>query len=734
MSDGSQISRLASLQPMKGHMMARGAPRRAILLAVCSVAALAAAATSASTAAAHVAGDAGLRGPYSSGLFAPRGAHLPFPGAQRAVCGQANVGSAQCLIHILAPAAQSAATVTSPTGLSPATIKSVYGYTSSSSAGAGETIALVDAYNDPSAASDLNKFSAQYGLPSVCTGGATPPSCFDFSQVNQTGGSSLPATNASWDLEISLDIEWAHAIAPGASILLVEATSNAFANLLAAESYAAAHANYVSNSWGSSEFAGESSDDSYFTRAGVSYFAAAGDTASSVLWPSASPDVISVGGTSLTFTTGGSLAQESAWSGGGGGCSSNESASVSQSTGSVSCAGKRATPDLSLDADPNSGASVYDSVSYSGQSGWWTVGGTSASTVLVAADAAVAGADVNASYVYAAPAKIPFRDIILGSNGHPALTGYDLATGLGSWSYTPGAPTGLTATGGSGAVTLSWTAPTGASVAQYDIWRGTASGQEATNVATITAPTTSYTDTSVTGGVTYYYEVQAVNTAGVGPFSNEARATPTVASATLTASPASVTGGQTVTINWSGVATPTSTDWVGLYHPGDPNTPSIDWFYADNCTQTNGTTALASGTCTYTMPATAGTYQFRLLANNGYTVIATSNSVTDSGATATLTASPASVTGGQSVTINWSGVTTPTSTDWVGLYHPGDPNTPSIDWFYADNCTQTNGTTALASGTCTYTMPATAGTYQFRLLANNGYTVIATSNTVTDSG
>jgi subtilase family serine protease len=616
---------------MKGHMMGRGATRRATLLTVCSVAALAATATSASTAAAHVAGDAGLRGPYSSGVFAPRGAHLPFPGAQRAVCGQANVGSAQCLIHVLAPAARSAATVTSPTGLSPATIKSVYGYTSSASAGAGETIALVDAYNDPNAPSDLNKFSAQYGLPSECTGGATPPSCFNFAQVNQTGGSSLPATNASWDLEISLDIEWAHAIAPAANILLVEATSTSLANLLTAEQYAGAHANYVSNSWGSSEFSGEASDDSYFTRPGVSYFAAAGDTASSLLWPSASPDVISVGGTSLTLTTGGSLAQEAAWSSGGGGCSRYEPASVSQSTGSVSCAGKRATPDLSLDADPNSGASVYDSVSYSGQSGWWTVGGTSASTVLVAADAAVTGADVNASYVYASPANIPFRDIILGSNGHPALTGYDLATGLGSWSYTPGAPTGLSATSGPGSVTLKWSAPTGAPVSEYNIWRGTSSGQETTDVATITAPTTSYSDTAVTGGVTYYYEVQAVNGAGVGPFSNEAQATPAVGSASLTASPSSVSGGGSVTVAWSGVANPTDGDWIGLYHPGDANTAYLDWFYADSCTQSNHSSALASGTCTYTMPATAGTYELRLFSNYSYTVLATTTPVTDSG-------------------------------------------------------------------------------------------------------
>ena len=576
-------------------------------------------------------GGAGARGSGVSGVFGPGGAHVPFSGLQRAVCGVVGVGGARCLVHVLTPSVGPAATVTSPTGLSPSAIESVYGYASSSSAGAGQTIAIVDGYNDPNAASDLNKFSSQYGLPSECTGGATPPSCFVFSQVNQTGGSSLPATNASWDLEISLDIEWAHAIAPAASILLVEATSNSLANLLAAETYAGMHASYVSNSWGSSEFSGEASFDSYFTQPGVSYFAAAGDTASSVLWPSASPDVISVGGTSLTLTTGGTLAGETAWSSGGGGCSSYESATVYQQTGSVSCAGKRATPELSLDGDPNSGVSVYDSVTYSGQNGWWTVGGTSASTIMIAAQAAVSGADVSAQYVYASPANIPFRDIISGSNGHSALPGYDLATGLGSWSYTPGPATGLTATISSSGVTLSWSAPSGAPPTQYTIWRGTSRGQEATDVATVTAPQTTYTDASVTGGITYYYEVQPSNAPGVGPFSNEAQATPTVTPTTLSASPGSVAGGGSVTVTWSGVAAPTSTDWVGLYTPGAANTAYLDWIYDDSCTKTSNATTLASGSCTYAMPLTPGSYQLRLLANNGFTVLAASGTITVTG-------------------------------------------------------------------------------------------------------
>lgn len=452
-------------------------------------------------------------------LFAPRGAHRPFGGSQHGVCGQAAAGAAgACLIHVLqapAGAAAPATTITTPTGLSPSTIKSVYGYTGSSAAGAGQTIALVDAYNDPNAASDLAEFSTQYGLPAA-----------NFTQVNQTGGSSLPASNAGWALEISLDIEWAHALAPGASILLVEASTNSLTNLLAAERYAAAHAGYVSNSWGSSEFSSESAYDSNFTTPGVSYFAASGDTGGELLWPSASPDVTSVGGTSLSLTSGATLAQESAWSEGGGGCSRYELPSPSQLTGSISCASKRATPDVALDADPNSGVSVYDSVPEEGRSGWWTVGGTSASTALWAAVSAVSGSQMSPAFIYASPANIPFRDILLGSNGHPALTGFDLATGLGSWSNTPGAPTNLSATKETGGVALAWSAPTGAPAGEYAIWRGTAPGAESTQLAIVPAPTTTYTDTSATAGTTYYYTVQALNGAGAGPFSNEALAAP----------------------------------------------------------------------------------------------------------------------------------------------------------------------------------------------------------------
>ena len=314
----------------------------------------------------------------------------------------------------------------SPTGLSPTTVKGAYNFPTSMTAGAGQTIAVVDAYDDPTAESDLNVFSKQYSLP-ACT---TANGC--FTKVDQRGGRRYPRVDSGWALEVSLDIQWAHAIAPGAKILLVEADSPSFTNLLTAEDYASGHARYVSNSWGGSEFSGESSYDSHFAKPGVSYFVSAGDAGLPAEYPSSSPNVISVGGTKLTFTP---TFAETGWSDGGGGCSLYEPATAAQQSFSgysaVACAGKRATPDLSLDADPASGVSVYDSTKSQGRSGWFAVGGTSASSPMIAARAAVAGTTLDATAVYGN--TITFRDITAGNNGAACLVGFDLCTGRGSW-------------------------------------------------------------------------------------------------------------------------------------------------------------------------------------------------------------------------------------------------------------------------------------------------------------
>jgi subtilase family serine protease len=345
-----------------------------------------------------------------------------------AVCPASPLGAAHCHVLVVTDSHGNPLASTSPTGLSPARIKSVYQFSTSSTAGGGKTVAIVDAYDDPNAESDLGVFSRQYGLPS-CT---TANGC--FKKVNQTGGSSYPRTDTGWALEISLDVQWAHAIAPGAKILLVEASSNSFTNLLAAEDYAKTHAQYVSNSWGGSEFSSESSYDSHFVQAGVSFFVSAGDAGLPAEYPSASRNVISVGGTTLHFS-GSTFTSETGWSNGGGGCSAYETATSSQSAFSqyaqVGCGGKRATPDVSLDADPASGVSVYDSVKYQGQVGWFTVGGTSASSPMWAARAAVSAAAVTSSTVYGS--TITYRDITSGNNGAPCRVGYDLCTGRGSW-------------------------------------------------------------------------------------------------------------------------------------------------------------------------------------------------------------------------------------------------------------------------------------------------------------
>jgi subtilase family serine protease len=408
-----------------------------------------------------------------------------------AVCPGPPAGFAHCHALVVTDGHGNPQSGASPSGLSPATIDSVYGLPGGSTAGAGKTIAIVDAYDDPTAAGDLSTFSSQYGLP-ACT---TANGC--FSKVNQTGGTSYPSSNSGWALEISLDIEWAHAIAPGAKILLVEASSNSFTNLLAAEDYAGQHAQYVSNSWGGSEFSGETGYDSHFSQSGVSFFVSAGDSGLPAEYPSTSPNVISVGGTTLHFS-GSSFTGETGWSSGGGGCSSYETATSAQSAfsgyGQVSCGGKRATPDVSLDADPNSGVSVYDSTPYSGQTGWFTVGGTSASSPMWAGASADASAQVNSAYVYGN--SITYRDITQGNNGAACLTGYDLCTGRGSWLYGASSPpptTTLSISGGGGQ-----TITAGSQSAPITVSVSPAQSSDVTVTLASTSSTGTFTPASVT--------------------------------------------------------------------------------------------------------------------------------------------------------------------------------------------------------------------------------------------
>jgi len=305
--------------------------------------------------------------------------------------------------------------------LSPSQIIGAYNLYSSTG-GAGTTIAIVDAYDDPTIAADLVTFSAHFGLPAA-----------NF--VEHKMATSISA-NSGWALEISLDVEWAHAIAPNATILLVEATSNSLANLLAAVSYATNYPGVkaVSMSWGGSEFSTEASYDSYFSAAKITFFASSGDNGAGVIWPSSSPNVVGVGGTTLNLGSNGAVTSETAWSGSGGGVSAYEIIPTYQANYGLTYA-RRAVPDVSYDADPNTGVYVYDSTPYQGSSGWWDVGGTSVGAPQWAAIQALGLSANNANFyqdaVSAAYASY-FRDITSGSNGYPAGPGYDLVTGLGS--------------------------------------------------------------------------------------------------------------------------------------------------------------------------------------------------------------------------------------------------------------------------------------------------------------
>ena len=244
-----------------------------------------------------------------------------------------------------------AAPATAP--YTPAELQTAYGFDSITfngvaGTGSGETIAIVDSYDDPNIQADLNTFDAAFGLPNTTV-----------IRVNQTGGTnSYPASDSTggWELEESLDVEWAHAMAPGATIMLVEASSDNNSDLFAAVSYASSHANVVSMSWGASEFSGEAGNDStYFDHAGVAFVASSGDSGAPPIYPAASPNVLAVGGTTLTLGAGNVWSSETGWSGSGGGLSAYESQPSYQNGVVTQSSSARANPDVAYDADPNTG-------------------------------------------------------------------------------------------------------------------------------------------------------------------------------------------------------------------------------------------------------------------------------------------------------------------------------------------------------------------------------------------
>jgi subtilase family serine protease len=328
------------------------------------------------------------------------------------------------------------ATGAAPAGETPASLKAVAVYNLPAFGGQG-VIALVGAYDYPTAENDLEVFSTTMGL-----GHCNSQNCFQ--KVYASG--KKPKTNCGWAQEAALDIEWSHAMAPYAKIVLVEAASSSFTDLFSAVDVASrlvtgsGKPGQVSMSWGGSEFSSETGYDSHFKTSGVVFFAASGDSGGQTIYPSVSPYVVAAGGTSVNRTTEGNpntaFVSETGWSGSGGGPSKYEP-QPSWQVGVVS-GSRRGAPDLSFDADPNAGVSVYDSTSCQGMSGWMVFGGTSVSSPSLAGIANLAGSVSNSSsselsLIYASRGTSDFYDVISGSAGrYSAAKGWDYVTGVGS--------------------------------------------------------------------------------------------------------------------------------------------------------------------------------------------------------------------------------------------------------------------------------------------------------------
>ena len=633
-----------------------------------------------------------------------------------------------------APTIGQPTSVTPPTPDTPAYLEQAYDLSYlSQTGGTGDTVGIVDAYDDPTAQSDLDTYRSNYGLP-ACDSGC-------FTKVNESGNASpLPAASSDWETEISLDLDTVSAICPNCHILLVEASSSNESDLQAAMQTAARlHANQISDSW---TLTG-SGHVSNFTPSGVPTIAATGDqgyvgslTPGSDNYPAAFPGVTAAGGTSLapaaTATARGF--SESAWSvtqtpdgpeGGGSGCDVNQSRPTYQPN--MGCNG-RAYADLSADADPNTGLEVVD------DGNWGVVGGTSLATPLIAAYYAITGLDdttssTSAKWAYTTPDSALLNDITSGSNGtcsaYPYIctagTGYDGPTGMGSISgavatgapgiggppikpqYTPATagasnPDSYTeSTRADGATITGGIYPNGLDTTwwiQYWPANGGGSVQQtpASDIGSGTAPAmvTGY-PTHLSSSTTYDYELVAQNSDGTTDgytysFTTGSQST-TAPVAAFTSSPAAATPGSSVSFNASG-----STD-------SGASIEDYSWDFGD------GTTADSHGTPTDTHSyIKAGTYNVTLIVTNSNeeSETITQTVTVDSAPTASFNV-PAQPTPGTATTFNASG-----STDSVGTI-------TDYSWNFGDG-SSVDDTGNTATATHTYT---TRGPYTVSLTVTN---------------
>ena len=537
--------------------------------------------------------------------------------------------------------------IPSGVGFGPSQLQAAYGLTAASASdGAGKTVALVDAYNDPTAAADLNTYRSAAGLPATT-----------LKVVNQNGATSpLPATaptSDDWTLEESLDLDMVSSACPLCSIVLVEATDDSGTGLYVANSTAATLAGYISNSWGGSEASTDTTLDSeYFSHPGVVTTASAGDSDYGVIYPAASPNVVAVGGTSLTTASNARGWSETVWNtttgseGTGSGCSAYEpEPSWQTALGLPSGCSKRIDNDVSADADPATGVAVYDTTN--GNGGWNEVGGTSASSPFIAGVYALAGNPGNtpADDLYTHTANL--YDVTSGKDASScspsylctAGTGYDGPTGLGTpdgiAAFSQGTSTGNTvtvtnpgsqstksgtavslqvsATDSASGQTLTYSAtglPTGLSISSSGLISGTPTTTGSFSV-TVTAKDT----TGASGSASFTWTITAAtgNTVTVTNPGSQSGTVGTAASLQISGSDSA--SGQTLTYTATGLPTGLSISSSGLIS----GTPSAAGTFSVTVTAKDTTGATGSASFTWTISSSSGgCTAAQLLGNPGF--------------------------------------------------------------------------------------------------------------------
>jgi hypothetical protein len=445
----------AVLSPLRAGALVGAVALGMLGLAGASPAASAASSAAASSAAASTAAGRPspdeLRAPAAGVSRAP---HLP--GDERQVCPPVSrAGQMECMsvIRVFAGSRSTPSLSAAAAGYGPSSLRSAYHLTSASaSAGRGRTIAIVDAYSNPDAAADLASYRGHYGLPS-CTASS---GCLRI--VNQSGKARpLPKAKVNWGIEEALDLDMVSAICPRCHILLVEAKSSSTANLGQAEDTAVSKgARFVSNSWSGGEFVGQGAFDHYFNHPGDAIVFASGDFGYGSQYPADMQYVTSVGGTTLRHEhSPGRSWSEQAWGvgagveGTGSGCSTLEAKPSWQARDDTAPGGclNRTENDVAADANPNTGAAIYDTYRTGGR--WLLVGGTSEATPIIAGVYALAGVPTRGTY----PASYPYQhsshfyDVKSGVNGLCEANrsylchgrpGYDGPTGLGTPDGTGG--------------------------------------------------------------------------------------------------------------------------------------------------------------------------------------------------------------------------------------------------------------------------------------------------------